>query len=286
MGYYGTGIGESRMNNKWIDLEGKTVVVTGGAMGIGEAIAADLKGCGANVAVFDVSEPKDYKEDEHTLFIKADIRSKTEMEAAVKQVPAPDSWFMFTRSFSVGFHRIQRQGRSKKGILTCQQRAVFKKASVAVHIEGNGLSYRMPESRIILKGDMLCGKIRGVHSDRCRPEGSPFLTVLLNLIGSMPKDNDRAFSVFPQKCHIRSGNDQLFSIDSLSYMYHHGLHVILRGRVTLPLRQLCGNALRNRGKPVCGFQRVPDGRKAVLRHLPFPTGDTTVNDIKMQWLLR
>ena len=71
------------MNNKWIDLEGKTVVVTGGAMGIGEAIAADLKGCGANVAVFDVSEPKDYKEDEHTLFIKADIRSKTEMEAAV-----------------------------------------------------------------------------------------------------------------------------------------------------------------------------------------------------------
>ena len=74
------------MSNKWIDLEGKTVVVTGGAMGIGEAIAADLKGCGANVAVFDVSEPKDYKEDEHTLFIKADIRSKTEMEAAVEQV--------------------------------------------------------------------------------------------------------------------------------------------------------------------------------------------------------
>lgn len=41
------------MSDKWIDLEGKVVVVTGGAMGIGEAIVNDLKSCGAYVAIFD-----------------------------------------------------------------------------------------------------------------------------------------------------------------------------------------------------------------------------------------
>ena len=40
------------MNNKWIDLEGKTVVVTGGAMGIGEAIAADLNFKALSLPVF------------------------------------------------------------------------------------------------------------------------------------------------------------------------------------------------------------------------------------------
>ena len=74
------------MSDKWIDLEGRIVIVTGGAMGIGEAIVADLKGCGSKVAIFDVSEPKDYIEDENTLFIKVDIRNKAEVEAAVEQV--------------------------------------------------------------------------------------------------------------------------------------------------------------------------------------------------------
>ena len=52
------------MSDKWIDLEGKVIVVTGGAMGIGEAIVNDLKNCGAYVAIFDRCEPKDYKEEE------------------------------------------------------------------------------------------------------------------------------------------------------------------------------------------------------------------------------
>lgn len=73
-------------NEKWIDLNGKIVIVTGGAMGIGEAIVADLKACGSKVAVFDLSEPKDYVEDENTLFVKVDIRNKTEIETAVNRV--------------------------------------------------------------------------------------------------------------------------------------------------------------------------------------------------------
>ncbi|HJD46821.1 MAG TPA: SDR family NAD(P)-dependent oxidoreductase [Candidatus Mediterraneibacter norfolkensis] len=71
---------------KWINLENKVAIVTGGAMGIGEAIVADLKGCGAKVAIFDMADPKDYVEDESTLFVKVDIRDKAAVEAAVAQV--------------------------------------------------------------------------------------------------------------------------------------------------------------------------------------------------------
>lgn len=71
---------------KWIDLDGRVVVVTGGAMGIGEAVVADLKGCGARVAIFDMAEPEGYQEDEATLFVKVDIRDKKAVEEAVAQV--------------------------------------------------------------------------------------------------------------------------------------------------------------------------------------------------------
>lgn len=74
------------MSDKWIDLEGKVVVVTGGAMGIGEAIVNDLKSCGAYVAIFDRCEPKDYKEEENLIYINLDIRDKDAIEKAVEQV--------------------------------------------------------------------------------------------------------------------------------------------------------------------------------------------------------
>lgn len=74
------------MENKWIDLANKVVVVTGGAMGIGEAIVQDLKGCGAKVAIFDVHTPMDYKEDDMSIFIEVDIQNKLAIEEAVKKV--------------------------------------------------------------------------------------------------------------------------------------------------------------------------------------------------------
>ena len=74
------------MSEKWIDLSGKVAIVTGGAMGIGEAIVKDLKGSGAKVAIFDMAEPKDYQEDEDTLFIKLNICDRAAVEEAVDQV--------------------------------------------------------------------------------------------------------------------------------------------------------------------------------------------------------
>lgn len=75
-------------NEKWIDLKQKVVIVTGGSMGIGECVVQDLKACGARVAIFDVAEPKDYQEDDATLFVKVDIRKKEAVEAAVAAVVA------------------------------------------------------------------------------------------------------------------------------------------------------------------------------------------------------
>lgn len=73
-------------NKKWISLDGKVALVTGGAMGIGEEIVQDLKDCGAKVAIIDIAEAGNDIEDEQTLFIKADIRDKESVEHAVKKV--------------------------------------------------------------------------------------------------------------------------------------------------------------------------------------------------------
>ena len=74
------------MNKKWIDLNDKVVIVTGGSMGIGEAMVKDLLDCGARVAIFDVAEPAGYTEDDRRLYVHVDIRKKEEVEQAVQAV--------------------------------------------------------------------------------------------------------------------------------------------------------------------------------------------------------
>lgn len=39
------------MNNDWLELEGKTVIVTGAASGIGKAVAQEFLNIGANVVI-------------------------------------------------------------------------------------------------------------------------------------------------------------------------------------------------------------------------------------------
>lgn len=71
---------------KWIDLNDKVVIVTGGSMGIGEATVQDLYNCGASVAIFDVASPKKEVLNKKVNFYKVDIREKEEIEDAVKKV--------------------------------------------------------------------------------------------------------------------------------------------------------------------------------------------------------
>ena len=72
------------MKEKWIDLKGKSVIVTGGSMGIGEAVVEDLRNCGARTAIFDMEEPKGLGEGGDVFYVKTDIRDKASVEKAVE----------------------------------------------------------------------------------------------------------------------------------------------------------------------------------------------------------
>lgn len=81
------------MNAKWLGLEGKTVLVTGGAMGIGRAVCEGFAECGAHVVVADISEDAGVKAVEEItaafggehLFVRADVTDKSAADNAVQQ---------------------------------------------------------------------------------------------------------------------------------------------------------------------------------------------------------
>lgn len=74
------------IESKWINLEDKVVIVTGGSSGIGEQIVKDLLNCGAKVAILDQSEPINYKQSESLHFVKVNICDKNEVQEAISNV--------------------------------------------------------------------------------------------------------------------------------------------------------------------------------------------------------
>ncbi|MFC6169989.1 SDR family oxidoreductase [Loigolactobacillus jiayinensis] len=70
----------------WLNLQGKTVVVTGGSSGIGAAIVQELVAQNVNVINADLKEG-DFKA-QNLLFVQTDVTSKTAVEALVEQVVA------------------------------------------------------------------------------------------------------------------------------------------------------------------------------------------------------
>lgn len=67
------------MNNSWLNIEGKTAIVTGGSSGIGKEIARQLYHNGANVVISDINIKKDdfaevsQKYNNKYLFLKTDV---------------------------------------------------------------------------------------------------------------------------------------------------------------------------------------------------------------------
>ncbi len=76
----------------WLGLEGKSVVVTGGAMGIGRACCEAFAEVGAKVVVADINEEHGNKTAEalkrkhhaHALFVKVDVCNKASVEAMTR----------------------------------------------------------------------------------------------------------------------------------------------------------------------------------------------------------
>ncbi len=78
-----------QMKKSWLDLENKTVIVTGGASGIGKAVSQEFLNLGANVVVCDLSkeEPKfEINEDSgKMLYQRMDVTSREEVTEMVNK---------------------------------------------------------------------------------------------------------------------------------------------------------------------------------------------------------
>ncbi len=77
--------------NNWLDLNGKVIVVTGGANGIGRAVVEELLGDGANVVVCDIVRevPRFLNENgQNMLYVKTDVTSKAEVDAMLEAAVA------------------------------------------------------------------------------------------------------------------------------------------------------------------------------------------------------
>lgn len=73
------------MDTTWLGLAGKTAIVTGGAAGIGRAIAAELLADGANVGVCDLNPEAPRMEDcgDRFFYVQADVTRRDSVEAMV-----------------------------------------------------------------------------------------------------------------------------------------------------------------------------------------------------------
>ena len=74
--------------NSWLGIEGKSIIVTGGASGIGYATVQELLNDGAYVTVCDISEkaPEFDEGNGKLLYVQTDITSKASVDAMIAKV--------------------------------------------------------------------------------------------------------------------------------------------------------------------------------------------------------
>ena len=77
------------MANSWLGLEGKSVIITGGASGIGYATVEEFLADGANVTVVDLApECPAFKgaTADNLLYVPTDVSSKASVDAMIEKV--------------------------------------------------------------------------------------------------------------------------------------------------------------------------------------------------------
>lgn len=75
------------MSESWLKLEGKTIIVTGGASGIGKAVAQGFLNVGANVVISDMAPeaPEMEAEEGRLLYVNTDVTNAEQVEEMVKK---------------------------------------------------------------------------------------------------------------------------------------------------------------------------------------------------------
>ncbi|OCA97315.1 SDR family oxidoreductase [Clostridium beijerinckii] len=75
------------MGNTWLNLEGKTAIVTGGASGIGKAVAQEFFNNGANVVVCDMNPNKPEFDDHngHMEYIVTNVADRDSVEKMIEK---------------------------------------------------------------------------------------------------------------------------------------------------------------------------------------------------------
>ena len=78
------------MSNSWRGLEGKSIIVTGGASGIGYATVEELLNDGAYVTVCDINPtaPEFNVGNGKLLYVQTDVTNKASIDAMIAQVIA------------------------------------------------------------------------------------------------------------------------------------------------------------------------------------------------------
>ena len=99
------------MNNTWLNLEGKTVIVTGGASGIGKAVAEEFLNQGANVVIADMSPeaPKMESDSEKFHYVVTNVTNRESVEHMVEET---------VNTFGTVDILVNNAGISRTGLLT------------------------------------------------------------------------------------------------------------------------------------------------------------------------